>query len=59
MSFGIVEAAVAGPQVVVGTGDRIAQELLAGRQAERHGFEQLAMDRGRDRLLGDSARQAT
>ena len=39
-----VVAAVAGPQIVVRAGHRIAQELLARRQAERHVLEQLAMD---------------
>ena len=46
-----IVAAMAGPQVVVGPGHRIAEELLAGRQAERHVLEQLAMDRRRNGLL--------
>ena len=48
-----VVAAVARAQIVVGTRHRIAQALLARRQAERHVLEQLAMDRRRKRLLGD------
>ena len=46
-----VVAAVAAAQIVVRPGHRIAEELLAGRQAERHVLEQLAMDRGRNGLL--------
>ena len=46
-----VVAAVARAQVVVGTRHRIAEELLAGRQAERHVLEQLAVDRRRNGLL--------
>ena len=42
---------MAGPQIVVRAGHRIAEELLAGRQAERHELEQLAVDRRRDGLL--------
>src|SRR5262245_61004334 len=48
-----VEAAVAAPQVVVGAGHRIAETLLARRQAEGHVLEQLAMDRGCKRRLRD------
>ena len=48
-----VVAAVAGAQVVVGPGHRIAEELLAGWQAERHVFEQLAMDIAREDRLGN------
>src|SRR5437660_12771765 len=40
-----VVAAVAGTQIVVGSGDRIAQALLARRQTESHVTEQFAMDR--------------
>src|SRR5215467_10809003 len=46
-----VVAAMAVAQVVVGTGHRIAEELLAGRQAERHHAKQLAMNRRRKRSL--------
>ncbi len=51
-----VVAALVRPQIVVGSGHRIAQKLLARRQAERHVGEQLAMDRRRDRVLGDERR---
>ena len=47
-----IAAAVSGAQIVVRPGDRIEQTLLAGRQAERHGLEQLAVDVGRNRALG-------
>jgi hypothetical protein len=46
-----VEPAMPGAQIVVGAGDRIAEELLPRRQAERHELEQLAMDRRRNGLL--------
>ena len=39
-----VHAPMTGPQVVIGTGDRITQKLFAGRQAERHAPEHRAMD---------------
>ena len=48
-----VIAAVPGTQIVVRTGDRIAQKLLARRQAERHGVEQFAVDRRRKCRLGN------
>ncbi len=38
-----VVTAVAGPQIVLRAGDRVAEELLARRQTEGHVFEQLAM----------------
>ena len=46
-----VVAAVAGAQIVVGAGDRIAQALLSRREAERHVVEQLAMNRRWKRRL--------
>ena len=54
-----VVAAMAGPQIVVGAGDRIAEKLLAGRQAEHHVLERFAVDVGRHRASAISARQAT
>ncbi len=48
-----VETAVAGPQVVAGTGDGIAEALLARRQHEGHIAEQLAVDLGRKCRLGN------
>ena len=41
-----------GAQIAVRPGHRIEQALLAGRQAERHRLEQLAMNRGRNGALG-------
>ena len=46
-----VVAAPPRPQIVVGTGDRIAEKLLAGRQAEGHGIKEIMMDRRRQRVL--------
>src|SRR5262249_1473593 len=48
-----VVAAMARAQVIVGAGDRIAQTLLARRQAEGHVVEQLAMDCRCKRRLGN------
>ena len=55
-----VVAALALAQLVVRPGDRIAETLLAGRQAERHLHKEFAMDRRRDvALSASSARHAT
>ena len=42
-----IVAAVAGPQIIVGPGHRIAEKLLARRQREGHEREQVAMHVGR------------
>ena len=51
-----VVAAVPGPQVVVRPRHRIAEELLARRQAERHELEQVAMHVAAERRFPRSAR---
>ena len=48
-----IAAPVAGPQIVVAAGDRIADELLVRRQAEHHGVEDVGMHRCRHRALVD------
>ena len=53
-----IAAAVAGPQVVVAPGDRIADELLVRRQAEHHRLEHIGMDRRRQRALVHQAAPA-
>src|SRR5262249_17298545 len=48
-----VVAAMAGTQIIVGSGDRITQTLLPWRQAEGHEIEQLLMDRRWKHRLGN------
>ena len=38
-------AAAAGAQIVVGAGDRVSETLLAWRQAEHQGVEQISVRR--------------
>ena len=47
------------PQIVVLAGDRIAENLLARRQAKRHGVENVGMRAMRQCVFGNGARQAT
>ena len=54
-----VVTALPRPQIVVGARDRIAEKLLAGRQAERHRRKKLTWIAGGSALSGTSARQAT